>query len=86
MDVMDDLRNELEKARGHWPRIAAETGVDYFTVARIARGDTQNPRIDTVEKLRAWLAANPPPYVSVSEEHAPPQQAAWHPPRRGQMS
>ena len=60
MTVMETLRRDLDLARGTWPRIAHDTGVDYFTIARIARGDTQAPRIDTVEKLRGWLAANPP--------------------------
>lgn len=57
---MDTLRGDLDRARGTWPKIAAETGVDYFTIARIARGVTERPRIDTVEKIRAWLDANRP--------------------------
>lgn len=59
MTVMETLRRDLDLARGTWPRIARETGVDYFTIARIARGETERPRIDTVEKLRGWLAENP---------------------------
>lgn len=59
MQTMNELREGLRQAKGHWPRIAADTGVDYFTVARIARGATKNPRIETVEKIGTWLSKNP---------------------------
>jgi hypothetical protein len=55
---MESLRARLDEARGRWPAIAEDTGVDYATVARIARGDTPHPRIDTVERLERWLADN----------------------------
>lgn len=57
---METLRADLARARGRWPRISEDTGIDYFTVARIARGETESPRIDTFEKLRDWLNANLP--------------------------
>lgn len=58
MTTMDQLRHGLDQARGHWPVIAQDTGIDYFTIARIARGETENPRIDTVERIQGWLASN----------------------------
>ena len=60
MDTMETLRADLARVKGTWPRAAADTGIDYFTIARIARGVTKRPRIDTVELIRAWLTANPP--------------------------
>lgn len=60
MDIMDALRADLASAKGTWPRLAEETGIDYFTIARIARGVTKRPRIDTVEMIRGWIKANPP--------------------------
>lgn len=54
------LRADLDRVRGRWPRIAADTGISYFTVCRIARGDTPTPQIDTFGKLRSWLDANLP--------------------------
>ncbi len=57
--VMLKLRTDLDRARGHWPRIASDTGVDYFTIARIARGDTENPRVDTFGKIREWIDVHP---------------------------
>lgn len=55
---MNALRADLKLARGQWPRIADDTGVNYFTVARIARGTTASPQISTFQKLRGWLDAN----------------------------
>ena len=57
---METLRSDLDRARGRWPAIARDTGIDYFTIARIARKNTERPRIDTVEKLQSWLATNLP--------------------------
>ncbi len=59
MDSMQQLRADLGRARGHWPRIADDTGVNYFTIARIARGVTPNPQIDTFGKIRDWIDAHP---------------------------
>lgn len=58
MTTMDKLREGLDGARGRWPRISRDTGVDYFTICRIARGETQNPRIETVERIQGWLKSN----------------------------
>lgn len=58
MHTMTEIRDGLDRARGQWPKIAKDTGLDYFTIARIARGVTASPRIDTVELLSQWLGAN----------------------------
>lgn len=60
MRTMDEIRDGLEAARGRWPQIARDTEIDYFTIARIARGETRAPRIDTFQKIDEWLAANLP--------------------------
>jgi hypothetical protein len=52
---MAALRQDLDRARGRWPEIASDTGINYFTICRIARGETPTPQIDTFEKIRAWL-------------------------------
>ncbi len=57
---MNLLRADLDRARGRWPQIADATGVNYFTIARIARGETPAPQINTYEKLRSWLDSNLP--------------------------
>jgi hypothetical protein len=63
-ETMTNLRADLERVKGRWRQIAADTDVGYDTVCRIGRGDTPAPQIDTYEKLRGWL-----------DQHAP-QQAA----------
>ena len=57
-ETMTTLRADLERARGKWRQIAADTSVGYDTVCRIGRGDTPSPQIDTYEKLRTWLDRN----------------------------
>jgi transcriptional regulator with XRE-family HTH domain len=57
---MEALRADLDRARGKWPKIATETGLDHSTIARIARADIDNPRIETVDRIRQWLDANLP--------------------------
>lgn len=60
MDTMQTLRANLDRARGRWKQVAADTGINYFTIARIARGNTPNPQIGTVDKLQQWAAKNLP--------------------------
>lgn len=57
--AMLQLRTDLDRARGYWPRIATDTGVDHSTIARIARGEIENPRIDTFGKIREWIDVHP---------------------------
>jgi len=64
MNTMETLRAGLDGAKGRWPRIAEDIGVDHSTIARIARGEIETPRIDTVEKIQGWL-----------REHAAPEAA-----------
>jgi hypothetical protein len=56
--TMPTLRADLARAKGRWPQIAEATGINYFTIARIAGGRTPAPQIDTYEKLRGWLDTN----------------------------
>lgn len=65
-DIISELRAGLEQAKGMFSRISEDTGVDVSTISRIVRGDIENPRIETIDRLREWLADNPPPYVTVS--------------------
>jgi transcriptional regulator with XRE-family HTH domain len=60
MRTLEILRADLDRARGQWPKIASETGLDHSTIARIARADIPNPRIQTVDRIREWLDANLP--------------------------
>ncbi len=43
------------KGTGGWKKLAQDSGVDYFTIARIARGEIKSPGVLTCEKLEAAL-------------------------------
>lgn len=59
METIQDLRSDLDRARGHWPRISRDTEIDHATIARIARGEIKNPRLDTFVKIRGWMDTHP---------------------------
>lgn len=57
MSSLDFVRTELVRRGGReFKVIAAATGVKRCTLWRIAVGRTTNPRHDTVEQLRKYLA------------------------------
>lgn len=58
--LLPALVADLNRARGRWQLIARDTGINYFTVCRIARGDTPDPGVNTYERLRAWCDENVP--------------------------
>jgi hypothetical protein len=45
----------LKGSGGGWRKLAAEAGVNYFTIARIFRGDIKNPGTLTVDRLTEAL-------------------------------
>ena len=55
MNTVEQLRQDLNRRRGDWIRIAASTGLSYWTILRIANGRATNPKIDTVEALQKAL-------------------------------
>ena len=59
MMTLQQLRDWLEshKATGRWRQVATAGGVDYGTVARIARGHMENPSVVIVERICAGIAA-----------------------------
>lgn len=54
VDIVASL-NAL-KGLGCWERIAKVSGVDYSTIARIARGEIPNPGVVTCERISAAVA------------------------------
>ena len=46
---------KLESAKGHWPSVAAGSGVSKRTIEKIARQETQNPGIRNVEALAEYF-------------------------------
>jgi transcriptional regulator with XRE-family HTH domain len=47
--------DKLQAARGQWHVVAEQLGIPRITLARIARGQTDNPTLSTLEKLRPVL-------------------------------
>lgn len=39
--------------------MADATGVPFFTLAKLKRGETENPRVKTVEALLAYVTKRP---------------------------
>lgn len=55
LTVLDEVVASLAVWKGHWVAIAAQSGVPYDTVTKIAQGKTRNPRVQTVLKLHGYL-------------------------------
>lgn len=55
--IIDYLRRRLEEFRGQWPQIAKDTGVEYSIIARIARGENENPELKNIQPLLDWFVA-----------------------------
>jgi len=49
--ILSFVRRKLEECRGTWVSVSAESGVPYHTLTKIAQGQVENPRIDTVQRL-----------------------------------
>lgn len=54
-DILADLRDDLNRARGDLPAIAYAAGVSYTSLIRILTGRAQNPRYQTIQALRRAL-------------------------------
>ena len=54
MDILELVRTDLKDATlARQNEVAKAAGVPWSTLRKIIDGDTQNPRYDTVERLRA---------------------------------
>jgi len=45
------LKKNLEKRRGHWPKIAREADVSYSWIIHVMSGNTKNPRVEEVQRV-----------------------------------
>ena len=61
MDILELVRGDLKGATLERQKAVAEAaGVPWSTLRKIVDRDTPNPRYDTVQRLVAYYAANPP--------------------------
>lgn len=55
MDILAKIRADLKGATlARQQEVADAAGVPWATLRKIVDGDTENPRYDTVERLRAY--------------------------------
>ena len=60
MDILEQVRSDLKGASlARQNEVADAAGVPWSTLRKIVDGDTENPRYDTVERLRAYYARQP---------------------------
>lgn len=53
--ILDELLARLERTKGHWPTVARESGVPYFTMMRLVQRRTTNPQLKTVQALMDYF-------------------------------
>lgn len=58
--MLDYVRRRLDESVGLRGRISQDTGVPYFTLAKIAQGRTKNPRAHTVQALHDYFRKHEP--------------------------
>ena len=57
--IHDYVLERLKARKGSWPTVAAESGVPYGTLKKIATLEDHRPRIDTLEKLASYFRSKP---------------------------
>jgi len=55
MSISEQLRQAIEKSPETYYRIAKDAGIDWGTLQRFVDGSRPNIRIETVDKLCAYL-------------------------------
>jgi predicted transcriptional regulator len=61
MDILEQVRSDLKGApMVRQEEVAQATGIPWSTLRKIVDGDTENPRYDTVERLRKYYAQSRP--------------------------
>lgn len=71
MDILDLVRADLKGASlERQNEVAAGSGVPWSTLRKIVDRVHENPRYDTVERLRKYYIANPP--IPIAEMPAIP--------------
>lgn len=56
----DFVVGRLDAARGRWPQIAEASGVPLRTLEKVARRETEDPRVGTIQRLFDYLSSEGP--------------------------
>lgn len=54
-DLLGYVVQNLRENVGRWREISAASGVPYSTVAKIGQRETENPRVESVQKLANYF-------------------------------
>ena len=57
--MLETVLRRLNQEKGEWQRVAAESGVPYQTITKIAGRFVRNPRILTVQPLFDYFVMRP---------------------------
>lgn len=55
--MLDEVRDCLEAARGTWPQIAQETGLNYEWLVTVAQGGIRDPGVQKIQRLWNYFRA-----------------------------
>ncbi|HBP5700275.1 hypothetical protein ACOANO_30080 [Pseudomonas aeruginosa] len=58
-DLHGFVVDQLSHRKGDWPVISRACGVPYFTIAKISSRTTDNPKIETVQRLANYFFDHP---------------------------
>lgn len=47
--------DELQRSKGQWTRVAADTGISKRTIEKIARQEVKDPGVSLVERLATYF-------------------------------
>ncbi len=56
-DLLNYVRRKLADNKGRWPSIAETTGIPYDTITKIAQGQTEDPRVNKLQRLADYFHA-----------------------------
>lgn len=65
--ILSFVKRRLEEKRGSWVDVARDSGVPYHTLTKIAQGQVENPRIETVQRLVDYFHDQPAPVVAAAQ-------------------
>ena len=56
--LFEYVLDQLDKARGRWPDVAAGAGIPYNTTVKIAQRRVPNPGVLTIQRLADYFRAH----------------------------
>lgn len=57
--IHDYVVNQLQAAKGQWPRVAGDTGISKRTIEKIARREVKDPSVSFIERLNTYFRDRP---------------------------